>query len=170
MRFLNLIEAVTFLCQYQRETRELVDKTTGEVIEYVESTVEDYAIAYKLIRNILPATLDDLSKNSRDLYELIREYVKGRAAEEKKDPAGITFTRRELREYSKWSNDQIKNHIQQLEEMEYVAVERGTRGQPFTYRLLSELIEPEDITRRIPTPQELEMRLKSAGRRPRKVG
>ena len=44
LRLLNLIEAVAFLHQHQRP-----HETLGESgVEYIEATVEDYAIAYSL--------------------------------------------------------------------------------------------------------------------------
>lgn len=169
MRFLNLIEAVTFLHQRQRPRREATDKTTGEVINYVESTTDDYTVAYHLIKAILPATLDEIPKSSRDLLALIREYCQARAKTELKNESEVTFTRRELREHCRWSNDQIKNHIRLLEELEYLTVERAVQGQTFRYRLATEAAAPEDITRQIPTPEELQKRMEMPVRRIRKV-
>ncbi|RLC05677.1 MAG: hypothetical protein DRI57_27330, partial [Deltaproteobacteria bacterium] len=56
-----------------------------------------------------------------------------------------------------------------LEEMEYLSVTKGNRGQQYVYQLMTEAAPGEDITRMIPTPQELKMRLKLANRRRRKV-
>ena len=73
-RFLSLIEAVTFLFQYQREQKEIATPE-GEKMTAVLSTVEDYARAYELAREILGFTLDDLKKHARELLEQIRAMV-----------------------------------------------------------------------------------------------
>lgn len=46
------------------------------------------------------------------------------------------FTRRDVREYCGWSDFQVKMHMRKLEELEYVLVHRGGRGQSFVYELL----------------------------------
>jgi hypothetical protein len=46
------------------------------------------------------------------------------------------FSRREVREYAGWSDFQVKMHMHKLEELEYVLVHRGGRGQSFVYELL----------------------------------
>ena len=46
------------------------------------------------------------------------------------------FSRREVREHAGWSDFQVKMHMHKLEELEYVLVHRGGRGQSFVYELL----------------------------------
>ncbi|MGC1508944.1 tyrosine-type recombinase/integrase [Ketobacter sp.] len=41
-----------------------------------------------------------------------------------------------MREYIGWTDFQVKTHIRKLEEMEYLLVHRGGRGQSFVYELL----------------------------------
>lgn len=74
-RFLCLIEAVTFLHQYQRPNK-TIDDGQGGKITCIESTVEDYAMAYNLARDILGFSLDDLKKHARDLLDLIKKMVR----------------------------------------------------------------------------------------------
>ena len=112
-RFLSLIEAVTFLFQYQREQKE-VELPDGTKAVCILSTVEDYARAYELAREILGFTFDDLKKHSRDLLDLIREMVKQTSHETGEIEEDITFTRREIREFSGWPDHQIKAHIRQF--------------------------------------------------------
>jgi hypothetical protein len=69
------------------------------------------------------------------LLKLIRDFVEQKAAHEKCEREAVGFTRREVREYSGWSDYQIKAHIKQLEELEYLAPSSGRRGQLFAYRL-----------------------------------
>ena len=46
------------------------------------------------------------------------------------------FSRREVREHAGWSDFQVRMHMHKLEELEYVLVHRGGRGQIFVYELL----------------------------------
>ncbi len=161
MRFLNLIEAVTYLHQFQRDTKIMTDKVTGEVIKYVESSIDDYKIAYDIIKKILAATLDEMPKNSRDLLAIIQEYVKMKQKKTKLTVERITFTRREIREYSKWSNDQIKNHIKKLEDMEYLIVTKGARGQQYVYALVDGVTQTNDFIKKIPAPSQLNKKIKA---------
>jgi len=46
------------------------------------------------------------------------------------------FTRREVREYCGWTDFQVKKHITRLQDMEYLLIHRGGRGQSFVYELL----------------------------------
>jgi hypothetical protein len=46
------------------------------------------------------------------------------------------FSRRDVREHTNWSDFQVKMHMKKLEELEYVLVHRGGRGQSFVYELL----------------------------------
>jgi hypothetical protein len=45
------------------------------------------------------------------------------------------FNRRAVREFTGWSDYQVKIHIKQLEELEYLVPISGRRGQSFSYRL-----------------------------------
>jgi hypothetical protein len=47
----------------------------------------------------------------------------------------VYFTRRMIREYTGWNDWQIKAHIKQLEELEYLHVRVGTRGKEYAYAL-----------------------------------
>ena len=46
------------------------------------------------------------------------------------------FTRREVRQHTGWSATQARIHMDRLQEMEYLLVHRGERGQSFVYELL----------------------------------
>ncbi|MBL0380056.1 MAG: hypothetical protein JKP90_10400 [Desulfofustis sp. PB-SRB1] len=47
----------------------------------------------------------------------------------------IFFTRRMIREYTGWSDWQVRAHIKQLEEMEYIGVRTSSRGKEYSYIL-----------------------------------
>ena len=161
-RFLNLIEAITFLHQFQRQHKEMTDESTGEIVEYIESTIDDYRIAYNIIKDILDTTLDEVPKNSRDLLNLIHDYIKEKSKQNKIAETDVSFTRREIREFTKWSDDQIKNHIRKLEEMEYLYIEKGTKGQQYLYKAADAENCGNDLVKQIPTPEEIERILKNS--------
>jgi DNA primase catalytic core len=155
-RFLSLIEAVTFLFQYQREQKEIITPD-GEKTAAVLSTMEDYAKAYELAREILGFTLDDLKKHARELLEQIQAMIQNQAQGTEALPEDLLFTRREIWEYTSWPDHQIKAHIKQLEEMEYLVIENTkSRGQ-FAYRLnnpgnrkpLKGLLTPQELMKRL---------------------
>jgi DNA primase len=129
-RFLSLIEAITFLFQYQRKQKEIVTPT-GEKVIIVVSTLDDYQMAYELAKKVLDTTLDDLKKHARNLLELIKLLVD----QKMKEIGEITFTRREIREFCNWPDYQVKNYIGQLEDMEYLKIEKVKERGQYEYRL-----------------------------------
>jgi len=137
-KYLNLILAVTFLHQMQRPVKH--DAETG--LDYIETTLDDVAIANELATALFGQTLDELSRPSRELLKLIRKMVDGlEKADRQKGAKSIgaavatTFNRRAVREFTGWSDYQVKIHIKQLEDLEYLVPLSGRRGQSFCYRL-----------------------------------
>ena len=129
-KYLTLIKAIAFLHQYQREV-----KTIGrddEVIPYIEVTLDDIEKANGLASEILGRSLDELSPPSRALLSMVRDMVKARC----RDPREYHFTRKDIREWSRWSDFQIKCHIRQLEDLEYVYSVAGKKGKEYVYELL----------------------------------
>lgn len=48
----------------------------------------------------------------------------------------ISFTRRDIREFSGWSDFQVKTHIRQLVELEYLYSITGRKGREYVYELI----------------------------------
>ena len=46
------------------------------------------------------------------------------------------FSRRQVREHVGWGHTQLQMHLRRLEELEYLLVHRGHRGQSYVYELL----------------------------------
>jgi DNA primase len=129
-KYLNLIQAIAYLFQYQRKPH-TVDYG-GETVEYINVTLADIYQANELAAEILGRSLDELSPPSRKLLMLIREMCEERAEE---GDAQYTFLRRDIREYSGWSDFQVKTHIRQLEELEYLYSLTGKKGKEYVYEL-----------------------------------
>jgi len=134
MKYLGLIIAIAFLHQYQREIKTVPQN--GSVIQYIEVILEDIEKANTLAAEILGRTLDELAPPSRLLLTMIREMVEARCKELNITPKDYHFNRRDIREWTRWSDSQIKRHIQQLEDLEYIYSVQGKRGKEYVYELL----------------------------------
>jgi DNA primase len=131
MKYLNLILTITFLFQYQRP-RQVMDYD-GDKEEYILVTLEDIAKANEIAAEVLGRSLDELSPSSRKLLILIKNMCEQMAEKNAKE---ITFTRRDIREFSGWSDFQVKTHIRQLEELEYLYSLTGRKGKEYLYELV----------------------------------
>ena len=131
-KYLGIIKAIAFLHQYQREVK-TYDLGNGETLPYIEVELPDIEKANRLAGEILGQTVGELSAPSRALLGIIRDMTKdkGRA---------YRFTRRDIREFSGWSDFQVKTHIQELTDLEYLYSVTGKKGKEYVY----ELTAPED--------------------------
>ena len=130
-KYLGLIRAIAFLHQFQREIKTV--EVTGEQVEYIEVTLADIEIANRLANEVLGQSMDELAKPSRILLSLIYTMVKDLAGERPLEE--VTFSRRMIREYTNWTDWQIKSHIKQLEDLEYLSARIGSKGKEYSYVL-----------------------------------
>lgn len=133
-KYLTLIDTLALLHQHQRELRSA--EHDGERVEYVEVTLGDIEVANRLAHEALGRSLDELSPQTRRLLELVTAMVETQCAAQGITRSDTRFSRREVREHAGWSDFQVKMHMHKLEELEYVLVHRGGRGQSFVYELL----------------------------------
>lgn len=153
-KYLNLILAVTFLHQMQRPR-----KHEPELGDYIETTLDDIAIANELAHQLFGQSLDDLSIPSREALERITGYVERRAAELKTAGEKVEFSRRELREVFGWSDTRLRVYLHELSEMEYLAPVSGRNGLRFCYRLID---GGTPGLRRVPGVKDVEILRKEA--------
>jgi DNA-binding MarR family transcriptional regulator len=132
-KYLGLIRAIAFLYQYQRNVKTV--EVEGEPTEYIEVTLEDIDRANRLSNEVLGQSLDDLAKPSRTLLSIIYSMVKEIAESQDIPLDEVYFTRRMIREYIGWTDWQVKTHIKQLEELEYLRVQIGSQGKRYAYVL-----------------------------------
>jgi DNA primase len=137
-KYLNLILVVTFLYQHQRAV-----KHDAELGDYIETTLEDIAIANDLAAELFGQSLDELSFPSRELLRLIGDYVSQRAQAENKTAGEIEWTRRELREAIQWTEARLRLHLGELVRLECIAPLSGKFGSRFRYSLLMKPAEIE---------------------------
>jgi hypothetical protein len=145
-KYLSLIEAIALLYQHQRPRKKCV--VNGQEVAYIEVAVEDIEEANRLMTEILGTRADELARPSRELLKLIRQMVEERAKQLEIEPRAHRFNRRDIREYTSWSDNQIKAHIGQLEELEYLLVGPGERGRMYRYELAFD--GPEKDRKKLP--------------------
>jgi hypothetical protein len=147
-RFLNLIEAVTFLHQRQRPRKLLTDSAP-----YIESTIDDYRVSYSIAKDVIGDSLSELMKPERDFFEKVLELT---STSNRK-----THTRRHIREYTGLPDHVVRRMLDKLVELEYLSITEGRQGQKYEYMIHPEFKVGRDIMAGIPTPEELEKRIKS---------
>jgi hypothetical protein len=129
-KYLTLIDAVTLLHQYQRPIK------TVAGVEYLETTLEDIAVANRLANEVLGRSLDELLPQTRKLLIQIDQWVQAVCARKNINRADFHFSRKEVRDATGWHDTVLKKHLDRLVELEYLLVHRGTRGQSYVYELL----------------------------------
>jgi DNA primase len=160
LRFLNLIEVTAFLHQYQKEV-----KTDKQGREYIEADLRDYEVACKLAERVLPDTLSEIKKPVADLLSSIETYTGQLANQQNLSRNEVAFSRREIRDYTGLPNHRIKELFKELEELEYVEVEKSQRGGSYCYRLVSGSVESK-LSAFLLTAEQLKERLNEKRKEP----
>jgi hypothetical protein len=150
-RFLCLIEAAAFLHQHQRA------RGADGDLAYIEATLEDYELAYDLAHEVLGITLHELTREAQDLSVVIRELVCDES--DGRDLCSVPFTRRDLRARTGWPDRRLRDALQELVEMEYIAA-HGSQGKTYQYRLLHLPSEELPTLGELTTPEALAQLLK----------
>lgn len=135
-KYLALIDTVAFLRQMQKPVKQLAATEGEPPVDYIEVGLSDIALANEMAVEILGRSLDELSGPGRRLLLLIEDLVAGKARARGETEACILFTRRELREFTRWSDYQIHHYLTQLVGLEYLVPVSGRNGQQYQYRLV----------------------------------
>ena len=133
-KYLTLIRTIAFLHQHQREVKTAIGED-GNPFEYIETTATDVELAKRLIHEVLGHSLDDMHVQTRKLLLLVDQMATAACAREKIERTEYRFSRRDVRAFTRWSDSQLKTHMARLQDMEYLIVHRGGRGQSFVYEL-----------------------------------
>ena len=136
-KYLQIIDTIAFLRQMQKPVKQMTAE--GQAYDYIEVALRDIALANELSVEILGKTLDELSGPSRRLLLFIEDLVSAKERKQTREtPEGVWFTRRELREFTRWSDYQIHHYLNQLVALEYLVPMAGRNGQQYQYRLMWE--------------------------------
>jgi len=135
---------------------------SGNSIEYIECTSNDYKTAYDLLKDgILDNTLDDIPRQARELLNLIKNYLEKSADKENLPVHKRIFTRKDIREYTGWTFVQIRNNFRILKDYEYVTLLPEKKATAHQYRLSVSYSDENEIKNHILSPAELKERIKS---------
>lgn len=134
MKYLTLIRAIALLHQFQRPIKQADHR--GKKISYIEVVPKDIEIANNLMNSVLGTTLDELAPQTRRFLELLLQMVQEKCAEMEVDQNDFHFSRKQVREYTGWSDFQVRTHLQRLVDLEYAVIHSGNRGQRLMYELL----------------------------------
>lgn len=160
INFLTVISMVTFVYQKQREVKHFEYK--GRQVPYIECKTTDYRIAYAIMMSgVLENMLDSMPKSARDFHEILKTEVEKKAGAGKKDPKNIHITVRDMLECTGWTPKQVRRNRVRL--TEYGCLERVSgfvRGEKHKYRVLDRSDFVKQLLKQIPTPQEIEKRMK----------
>ena len=134
MKYLTLIDTIALVHQMQREvkTAEHVDG----VLEFIEVTLDDIAMANRLAHVVLGRSLDELPPQTRKLLDMLDVYVGQLCNERAMDRSSVRLTRREMLDVTGMGYSQLTIHLDRLVALEHVLVHAGTRGRSFVYELL----------------------------------
>jgi len=136
MKYLALMRSIALLHQHQRQRKTATHN--GQALEYIEVTLDDISTANRLAHEVLGRSLDELPPQTRRLLLLVDEMVSRECERQKIERTDFRFSRRDVRQYTGWGNTQLKTHLRRLEELEYLLVHHGGRGQSFVYELVFE--------------------------------
>jgi DNA primase catalytic core len=130
VKYLTLIRTIALLHQYQRPVQERGG------LRYIEATLADIEAANRLAHEVLGRSLDELPPQSRRLLSILVEVIDRQCRAREIDREQCLFTRRQAREWTGWSNTQLKVHLDRLADLEYILPHRGMRGSSYEYELL----------------------------------
>lgn len=133
IKYMSLIKAIALLRQYQKEVKTSYDGKTQ--FEYIEVDKKDIEIANRIARPILAQALDEMTPQTAKFLKLIDTLVKDLQEKSGKDRLEIPVSRREMREYTLWSDYQTRKHIEELVGLEYLIPTQGSKGKRFNYLL-----------------------------------
>jgi Mn-dependent DtxR family transcriptional regulator len=129
--YLQFIEAITFIHQHQRPIK--IDNQ-GE--EYIETTLEDIELANELLKEVLLAKSDELTKACRDFLEVIKAHL----VKKKK----TSFFRGDIREWTRLNPHNINHYLKTLNYYGYIRV---VGGQKYKIGYEYEIVNKEEYTR-----------------------
>ncbi|MEW6405864.1 MAG: hypothetical protein AB1649_29075, partial [Chloroflexota bacterium] len=128
-RFLLLLSTITCLHQYQRRQYQ----EDGRLVVVAEPA--DYEMAYHLAPTLLQPAVSDLGAKHTDLLEGIDRLVEEQAEKMQLDREDVIFSRAQIAQYIGWPHYQVRNHLAQLVEMEYlIQIGSTSKGITFKYR------------------------------------
>ncbi len=137
-KYLTLIDTIALLHQHQRTPikHTIGQGETAKEIEMLPVTLDDIEAANALAPEVLGRSLDELPPQTRRLLESIKSLVREKKKDAKLAQQETLFTRREVREFTSWTQIQVRRHLERLQELEYIQQHNGRKGVAMSYALL----------------------------------
>ena len=153
-KYLTLLKAMALLHQHQRPVKSA--EQDGVAIEYVEVTRADLDQVDRVAKGALTRGLDELSPAGRLLYRSMKALLAAkREAVTSNLPPGMmppeaTVCRKEIRQAMGWTDWQLRIHLRELQDLEYVTLLCSGTGRRAQFALLDdeEEEEPAPVTTR----------------------
>jgi DNA primase len=131
--YLAFIEGITFCHQHQRSVS--TDGQTGE--KYISTTIEDIELANELMKDVLLAKSDELTKACRDFFESLKKHLS-----RENQPS---FYRSDVRSWMRINPNNLKYYLAQLQQYGHLKVIGGNKyKQGYEYEV-SDLEEYEKL-------------------------
>lgn len=121
--YLHFIAAVTFYHQYQREKK--TDTQSGE--SFIETTPEDIKIAHSLLKEVLLAKADELSRACRTYFEKVKDNLKAEQTD--------TFKSQKIRGLFRINPNTQRRHMAELLRYGYIEKIGGDQRNGFIYQI-----------------------------------
>jgi len=109
---LGFIEAVTFYHQYQREVNK---DSTGQL--FIETTIEDIAAAFALLKDVLFSKSDELTQVTRGFLEKLKQHLSENKIE--------SFTAQQIRKVFRVEPRTIQRYIRELKQYGFIKLVSG---------------------------------------------
>lgn len=135
-KYLSLIEALAFLHQYQRPVKTM--EIRGEPVEYIEVELSDIEKANELMAQMMGHSFEELRSRSRELLLQIHRMVAAMAEKSGEEMCEAKFNRRDIREFTGWTDHQVRVSLRRLVDLQYILPSAGRRGQMYRYELAHE--------------------------------
>ena len=134
-KYLTLIDTIALLHQHQRQA--ITHQIGQREIEMLPVTLEDIEAANKIAPEVLGRSLDELPPQTRRLLESIKQLMRQKLEANPSYEQNTTFfSRKELRDFTGWSQMQIRRHLERLVDLEHVSLQSGRNGTAMSYSLL----------------------------------
>jgi DNA primase len=112
--YLQFIEAITFIHQYQRPIQK-----DHQGNPFIATTLEDIELANELLKEVLLAKSDELTKACRDFLETLKALLQ----KEKKQ----SFFRSDVRSWTRINPDNLRYYLSQLNKYGYIKIVGGNK-------------------------------------------
>jgi DNA primase len=152
-KYLMLIKAIAFLHQQQRAIKEHLHG--DQVLRYIEVTRDDIRAANVIAEAVLTQSASELSAPARALLTFVHAHVEQHCAAQNLAPSAYTFNRKAVRDGIGWSDWQVRTHIRELEQLEYLKARSGAWGKEYLYELIDGGIGESGTGLRLVDPDEL---------------